>query len=98
MRTLEASALNRRGVRGRCEIRPHAGGAGGYVIAVIFAAGTEAGRSGVLTHEDGAALRFADPAQARRMALRCGFTEDHIGLQEPATGDYPSSREMEQNG
>lgn len=80
MRKPEASALNGRGVEGHCEIRRHAGGVGGYIIAVVFAIRPGSWRCGILTHEDGAALRFRDYERARAMALRCGFTEDRIWL------------------
>lgn len=91
MRKPEASALNGLGVEGHCEIRQHAGGVGGYIIAVVFAIGPGGRRCGILTHEDGAALRFRDHEQARAMALRCGFTEDRIWLAEPPDTRTPRS-------
>lgn len=85
MRTTELVTLTRNGRLDHCEIHPAWDGSGCYVIWVWpHAAGRGEGR--VLSHEDGAPLRFRDAVRAHGLAMQCGLKAQEVTVRWPPTG------------
>lgn len=84
LRSIEAAALSRRSASCGCEIHPAWDGAGSFVLWTWERAAD--GRHWMLmTHEDGAAIRFDDPSRAYAQAVKCGFSPHTVSIRWPPT-------------
>jgi hypothetical protein len=82
MRPIEAVEMMRCGEVSHCEIRPAWDGSGSYVIAA-YRPDAENTRWRILTHEDGAPLRYRDASRAYAHAVQSGLPADAVSVRWP---------------